>query len=64
MEEQQNNSNSSLKIVIGVLALLLAGSIFYIYKISSEATQVQTVLTTTLTEKESVMKDLEALKAT
>jgi guanyl-specific ribonuclease Sa len=64
MEDQQNNSNSSLKIVIGVLALLLAGSIFYIYKISSEATQVQTVLTTTLTEKESVMKDLEALKAT
>ncbi len=64
MEDQQNNSNSSLKIIIGVLAFLLAGSLFYIYKISSEVKQVQTVLTTTLTEKETVVKDLEALKTT
>lgn len=64
MEDQQNNSNSSLKIIIGILALLLVGSLFYIYKISSEAKQVQTVLTTTITEKESVMKDLQELKAT
>ena len=64
MEDQQNNSNSGLKIIIGVLALLLVGSLFYIYKISSEAKQVQTVLTTTITEKESVMKDLQELKAT
>jgi len=64
MEEQQNNSNSSLKIIIGILAVLLIGSLFYIYKISSEAKEVQTVLTTTLTEKETVMKDLQELKAT
>lgn len=64
MEEQQNNSNSSLKIIIGVLAVLLVGSLFYIYKISSDAKQVQTELKSTLTEKESVMKDLEELKAT
>jgi hypothetical protein len=64
MEEQQNNSNSSLKIIIGVLAVLLVGSLFYIYKISSDAKQVQTELKTTLTEKESVMKDLQELKAT
>jgi len=64
MEDQQNNSNSSLKIIIGVLAVLLVGSLFYIYKISSDATQVQTELKTTLTEKESVMKDLQELKAT
>jgi len=64
MEDQQNNSNSSLKIIIGVLAVLLIGSLFYIYKISSDATQVQTELKTTMTEKESVMKDLQELKAT
>jgi hypothetical protein len=64
MEDQQNNSHTSLKIIIGVLAFLLIGSLGYIYKISSEAKQVQTVLTTTLTEKESVMKDLQELKAT
>lgn len=64
MEEQQNNSNSSLKIIIGILAVLLVGSLFYIYKISSDAKQVQTELKSTLTEKESVMKDLEELKAT
>jgi len=64
MEDQQNNSHSSLKIIIGVLAFLLIGSLAYIYKISTEAKQVQTVLTTTLTEKESVMKDLQELKAT
>ncbi|HQZ25260.1 MAG TPA: hypothetical protein PLD18_08170 [Flavobacterium sp.] len=64
MEDQQNNSNSSLKIIIGVLAVLLIGSLFYIYKISSDAKQVQTELKTTMTEKESVMKDLQELKAT
>jgi len=64
MEEQQNNSNSSLKIIIGILAVLLIGSLFYIYKISSDAKQVQTELKTTMTEKESVMKDLQELKAT
>ncbi len=64
MEGQQNSSNTSLKIIIAVLAILLIGSLFYIYKISSEAKEVQTVLTTTLTEKETVMKDLQALKDT
>ena len=64
MEEQQNNSNSSLKIIIAILAILLIGSLFYIYKISADAQQVQTELKTSMTEKESVMKDLQELKAT
>jgi hypothetical protein len=64
MEDQQNNSHTSLKVIIGVLAFLLIGSLGYIYKISTEAKQVQTVLTTTVSEKESVMKDLQELKAT
>jgi uncharacterized protein (DUF3084 family) len=62
MGEQQNNSG--LKIIIGVLALMLIGSLVYIYTLTTEAKQVQTVLTTTVTEKESVMKDLQELKAT
>lgn len=62
MSNQQNNSNSGLKIIIGVLAILLIVSLFYIYKITSDATQVQTELATTMTEKESVMKDLQDLK--
>ena len=62
MEENQNNSG--LKIIIGVLALMLIGSLVYIYTLTTEAKQVQTVLTTTVTEKESVMKDLQELKAT
>jgi len=62
MENQKNNS--SLKAIIIALSLLLLGSIGYIFKITSEATATQGVLATTKTEKESVMKDLEALKST
>lgn len=62
MENQK--SNSSLKAIVAILALLLVGSLVYIFKMTSEAEVVQTELKTTLTEKESVMKDLEELKAT
>jgi hypothetical protein len=62
MENQ--NSNKNLKIIIGILAVLLVGSLVCIFKMTSDAKTQQTVLTTTLSEKESVMKDLAALKAT
>ncbi|MCG9792960.1 hypothetical protein [Flavobacterium algicola] len=62
MENQQNNS--SLKAVIAVLAILLVGSLVYIFKVSSDVENVQTELTTTVTEKETVMKDLQDLKST
>ena len=62
MENQKNNSN--LKAIIIVLALLLTGSLFYIFTLTSEATKTQLVLQTTKSEKESVMKDLETLKST
>lgn len=64
MEEQQNNSNSSLKVIIAILAILLVGSLVYIYKLSTEAKTVQIELTKTISEKDSVMKDLQDLKAT
>jgi len=62
MENQKNNS--SLKAVIAVLAVLLVGSLVYIVKMTSDAKAMQTELTKTSSEKDSVTKDLEALKAT
>lgn len=62
MENQK--SNSSLKAVIAVLAVLLVGSLVYIFKMTSDNELVKTELKTTMTEKESVMKDLQELKAT
>lgn len=62
MEDQKSNSN--LKAIVIVLLLLLLGSLGYIFKMSTDAEIVRTELKTTLTEKESVMKDLQALKAT
>jgi uncharacterized protein (DUF3084 family) len=61
MENQK--SSSSLKAVIAVLAVLLVGSLIYIFKVTSEVETVQTELKGTVTEKESVMKDLQDLKA-
>ncbi|PWA06156.1 hypothetical protein [Flavobacterium psychrotolerans] len=62
MENQKSNSN--LKAVVAILAVLLVGSLVYIFKMTSDAKEQLTVLTTTNTEKATVMKDLEALKAT
>ena len=62
--ENPKNNNSSLKAVIAVLAVLLIGSLVYIFKLSSDTDVVKTELTSSLTEKESVMKDLQELKAT
>ena len=62
MENQK--SSSSLKAVVAILAILLVGSLVYIFKMTSDADVVQTELKATLTEKESVMKDLEELKST
>lgn len=62
MENQK--SSSSLKVIVAILAILLVGSLVYIFKMTSDADVVKTELKTTLTEKESVMKDLEELKST
>jgi len=62
MENQKSNSN--LKAIIAILAVLLVGSLVYIFKMTSDAKSLQTELTTTKSDKASVMKDLEALKAT
>ncbi|MCL9808662.1 GAS domain-containing protein [Flavobacterium luminosum] len=59
-KEKQSNSNSSLKAIIAVLALLLIGSLGYMYKLSTDNKETINVLET---EKSAVMKDLEASKA-
>jgi cell division protein FtsB len=62
MENQQ--SNSSLKSIIAVLAVLLVGSLIYVFKLTSDAKVVQTELVKTVSEKEDVLKDLQELKTT
>lgn len=58
------NSNKGLKTGVVVLALLLLGAIGYIVKLSSDVNETQSELTTEKSEKEAVIADLEALKAT
>jgi len=62
MENQ--NSHSKLKAIIGILAVLLIGSLVYIFKLTSDAKTLETTVTTVKSEKESVLKDLADLKAT
>ena len=62
MENQ--NSHSKLKAISGVLAVLLIGSLIYIFKLTSDAKTLQTTVTTVKSEKESVLKDLADLKIT
>ena len=61
--ENQNN-NSSLKSLIIVLSVLFALSLVYIYKLTTDVNSTETKLTTTLSEKDQVMKDLKDLKTT
>lgn len=57
MENQK--SNSSLKAIIVVLAILLAGSLAYMYKISSDAKTTETAL---VKDKDTAMEELTLLK--
>lgn len=60
MENQ--NGNSKLKAIIAILAILLVGSLVYIFKLTSDAKTLETTIVDTKSEKKSVLKDLEALK--
>ncbi|MEN9928471.1 MAG: hypothetical protein RLZZ231_392 [Bacteroidota bacterium] len=62
MENQK--SNSSLKAIILVLALLLVASLFYIYQLTSQTTELTTQVTEVKSEKENILKELGDLKAT
>jgi DNA repair exonuclease SbcCD ATPase subunit len=62
MENQ--SGNSKLKAVIAILAILLVGSLVYIFKLTSDAKTLQTTVVDTKSEKDAVLKDLAELKAT
>lgn len=62
MENQ--NGNSKLKAIVAILAILLVGSLVYIFKLTSDAKTMETTVVETKSEKDAVLKDLETLKAT
>ncbi len=62
MENQKNNSN--LKAAIIALALLLIGSLAYIYKLSSDVKTTQESFVKVTDEKGKVLDNLATLKAT
>jgi hypothetical protein len=53
--DNKSKSNSGLKAIIVILALLLLGSLWYVYKITNDSKAVETVL---MSEKDAVLKDL------
>lgn len=57
--ENQQSSNTNLKVIIGILAFLLVASLAYMYKMSSDAKTEKTEL---VSDKTKVMNELEALK--
>lgn len=57
---QSNPRNSGLKAAIVVLALLLMGSLAYMYKLNQDKNDVDSSLSKTLTEKEKFQAELEA----
>ena len=59
---QNQDNHSKLKAIIAVLAILLIGSLIYIFKLTSDAKTLQTTVTNVKSEKESVLKDLADLK--
>lgn len=61
--ENQNN-HSKLKAIIGILAVLLIGSLIYIFKLTSDAKGLEKNVVEVKSEKDSVLKDLADLKAT
>lgn len=64
MGNKEYKSNSKLKVVIAALAVSLAGSLAYNHKITSDGNAVQSKLSGALSEKDSVMIDLQKLKTT
>ena len=53
--ENKKSNNTGLKVIIAVLALLLLGSLAYMYKLTSDSEVVKNEL---MSEKDSVLKDL------
>lgn len=61
---EQEKSNSKLKAIIIVLALLLVGSLGYLYKITSDNQSLEVSVDKLSTEKDTFLNELNALKLT
>lgn len=61
---ENKKGNSSLKAIILALSLLLLGSLFYIFKLTTDTETLETEVSFVKTENDNVLKDLEELKAT
>jgi hypothetical protein len=60
MENQKSNSN--LKAIVVVLALLLAASLAYIFKMTTDAKSLETQITSVKTEKDNLLDSLAIQK--
>lgn len=62
MENQEGNSNKGTKVIIAILVLLLCGSGYYIYKLTTDAKIAQEKEIKFVTEKTSLESKLEEQK--
>lgn len=60
----ENKQNKNSKILILVLSLLLIVSVGYIFQLKNQLNNTETTLSNELTEKDSILSDLEELKVT
>ncbi len=60
----ENKQNKNSKIIILVLSLLLIVSLGYIFQLKNQLNNTETTLSNELTEKDSILSDLEELKVT
>jgi Tfp pilus assembly protein PilO len=61
---KNSTNNTGLKIVIAILSALLLGSLGYIYKMTTDVDNFHNELAKTASDKESILKNLQALKMT
>jgi flagellar basal body rod protein FlgB len=59
---ETTNNNSKLKAIIAVLAILLIGSLIYIFNLTLKEKELQQVVSVTKSEKDAVLDDLAELK--
>ncbi len=61
---EMQKQNQTLKTAVVVLSLLLLGTVFYIFKASSDTERMVTLVQSTKSEKDKLLIDFETLKAT
>jgi hypothetical protein len=64
MEEETDEKRFNLKPVVAILALLLAGCVYYIYQLTTEKEQLNVEVATVTVDKQKALDSLSILKAT